>query len=609
MELTRRTLISGLAATGLAASAFAALPALASEAGAGVQVGFGTGIGAKGDVPVAVVVENGAISAILCGDNIESRGPGQTAIQLMPARIVEAQSTNVDTVSGATLTSLAILSAVREALEGLGLADQFDVEAPTASVKRADEDVDVVIVGAGGAGMTCALQLVCPEFDGVKNDLNVLVLEKLDFAGGSTALAGGSTSVIDGLRASDVSGCHSTAEDLVDLLRVRNSWGVNEPLALAIASKSVDTVQKFVEFGGPFTTSTGGVQSRSGHSYQTVGASGHIQLRQPDGSTRALTNEGGHALADFLETKLRQLGVEIRCGAAATELVMDGSAVAGVRVKEGDASYVVHAKKTVLACGGFVQNADAMKEINGELIPSYIPWCTAGSTGDAFAMTADLDIPHCGEGALLYFGTDARNGIFSSLNNAYRGRHAVIVNELGKRVGDESGDEFEFAYNIAQAPNGHLFAIIDADSENAETFEQWVEAGNVKRADTLEELAEVCDIDADALVATVETYNADSEAGADSVFGTPAESMYPVRTAPFYAGEIVPCVIGGLVGLQVNESCQPVTSAGEPVENLYAVGEVCEGGNIMSKLYSGGYSIMTALNSGRIAAEHIAQSF
>ena len=171
---------------------------------------------------------------------------------------------------------------------------------------------------------------------------------------------------------------------------------------------------------------------------------------------------------------------------------------------------------------------------------------------------------------------------------------------------DESQDEYYIAYHISQAEGGHAFAVIDSDNPNVGVFEQWVERGKVFKADTLEELAAAAGIDAAGLAATVEAYNASYEAGDDTEFGTAHDAMYPVKNGPFYAGEISICVIGSLVGLKVNENCQILGEGDEPIPGLFGVGEVCLGGNILSMYYSGGCSIATALNTGRISAEYIA---
>jgi succinate dehydrogenase/fumarate reductase flavoprotein subunit/uncharacterized protein with FMN-binding domain len=571
-------------------------------------VGYGTG--AKGDLSALVVIEDGAIKSVAPGPNLESQGPGETAFKLLSQRVVDAQSINVDAISGATLTSLGYLSAIKEAVESAGMTEAFDTPVASEVVKREDAEYDVVVVGAGGAGLMAAMTLIYPNYDNVKSEIKVIVLEKLDIVGGSTSLSYGGCAVGDGLQANDTMGYHVTPEEMVDLLRKRNSDGVNEPLAKAIFTKSPDTVARISAFGGPYATSyTGSVKKYSGYTYLQMDANLNILLSEVDKAGLGMySNQGGFALAHFLETKVRQSGCEIRTGAKAAKLLAQGNKVLGVHVIEGTTEYDLKAKKVILACGGFTQNSDYMKELTGDLIPKYTPWCSAGATGDAFTLTKDLNTTRVGKGALVYFSLGTQLGMFADLNNIFRQRKQIVVNEEGQRMVDENQDEYAIAYHISQATNGHAFAIIDSENPNVGVFQKWIERGKVVKADTIKELAEKYGIDHAGLEATIKAYNTAYENGESPEFDTPLEAMYPVKTGPFYAGEISCCIIGSLVGLKVNENCQIIGENDTPIEDLYGVGEVCLGGNILSMLYSGGCSIATALNSGRISAEHIAKT-
>ena len=131
---------------------------LAASAADGCFVGHG--IGARGDVSAYVVIADGRIESVVPGENLESEGPGASALKAISQRVVEAQSINVDGVSGATLTSTGYLSAIRDAVDAAGMTEAFDVPAPAAEEAAAPEgEYDAIIVGAGGAGLIAAMTL------------------------------------------------------------------------------------------------------------------------------------------------------------------------------------------------------------------------------------------------------------------------------------------------------------------------------------------------------------------------------------------------------------------------------------------------------------------
>lgn len=621
MEATRRNFLkmAALGAAGMAGGGMIACSSpktkesqteTASTGADADGVYLGTAEGAKGEVGALVVIEGGAIKSVIAAPSMESPGLGETALEMLSKRAVEQQSVALDAISGATLTSMGYLSAMAQAVESAGLSDSLAQPVEPPASENSDSDVDVVIVGSGAAGLFAALTLKDPTYTANYTDTNVLVLEKLDIAGGSTNLCFGGLAAGDTLQANTVREHTSTPEQMVEMLKCRNDFGVNEPLAFKIFDRSPDILHTICDYGGPFAPNYAAtLRDYNGYKYLQMDAHSDFILDEQPDDFGCFSNQGGNALSSFLQHKVKQSGVEIRTGAEVTELLMDGNAVAGVRVSERGNEYEVRAKKVILACGGFGASSEYMESINGDVLPNYFTFCCAGSTGTAFDLTANLGTTKVGEGALAYFALNTvRYGMYADVNNAMRRRQAVIVNEEGKRFHDESDDEYAIAYDISQSTGGHVFVVVDADNPDAAIFDRWADSPYVSKADSLEDLASQCGIDATTFVQTIETYNADAAAGSDSQLGTPADKMHPVKNGPFYAGELAICIIGTLVGLKANENAQILGTGDEPIENLYGTGEVVLGGNILSKLYAGGVSIATALGTGQIAAQHIMES-
>ena len=159
----------------------------ASTAG-GVSGDFtGTAKGMGGDVTVTLTLEDGKITGCTAEGKDETPGIGTLALEQLPAQIAETGSIAVDGVSTATITSDAIKEAAAAALTAAGLnADDYKIEVKADETKAEDStvDADVVIVGAGGAGMTAALTAT-------SEGKSVVIVESQPVVGGNSVRATG----------------------------------------------------------------------------------------------------------------------------------------------------------------------------------------------------------------------------------------------------------------------------------------------------------------------------------------------------------------------------------------------------------------------------------
>ena len=160
--------------------ALSVVPAMAETV-----TGTASAMGLNGEVTVTVELTDGVITSVTAEGAQETPGIGSVAIEQLPALMAQNNTINVDAVSGATITSNAILTAVREALKNAGVNPDDYMEKPEEeALEDAEYDADVVIVGAGGAGMTAALTAA-------DQGLQVLVLESQDAVGGNTVKSTG----------------------------------------------------------------------------------------------------------------------------------------------------------------------------------------------------------------------------------------------------------------------------------------------------------------------------------------------------------------------------------------------------------------------------------
>ncbi len=152
----------------------------------------GSSVGMQGTVTVSMTVEDGKITNVELTEIHETPAVASVAMERIPAQMVEHQTTTVDTVTGATLCSNAIMRAAKAAAEEAGLdADTLEANAYHATAGEDEElSTDVLVVGAGGAGFSAAITAA-------QNGANVVLIEKSSVAGGNTLMQGGAFNAND----------------------------------------------------------------------------------------------------------------------------------------------------------------------------------------------------------------------------------------------------------------------------------------------------------------------------------------------------------------------------------------------------------------------------
>lgn len=630
--LSRRSFLTGAAAAGALAAASGLAGCAPTQGEPMSETGKGGGAGIyearaqvqAGDLCVHVAYDGEAITKV---DVVEYTD--YPTIVMLPSaqtvadRIVEAQSTNVDAVSGATLASMAVMTAVRDCLDQAG-AKGFDAmpDAPEVTPGE-DVEVDVLVVGSGAGGNTATLAAAYADFNGVDSGLKVMMIEKLGFVGGTSVLSGG------GVFASapiDQPPTEQAISEIMEILQDRNTLPVNESIVRKLMNVAGQNVLDLQALGCAYD-----VSGRTSYSVieglgigdtpdtvvgTTAPTSTCVYSPTPLCHSVGITpfNWGmAHELFDFFE-KRREVAanVEVRVNTAAKEILTDESgAVVGVKVADPEHEYTIYAKKVILATGGITKNPDlvakyAPKDVN------TIPWCSAGDTGDAVTMCEPLGAQVVGDHLLGYLGTNARYGAWGDYGPFhYGGAASIHVNIEGKRYENElfvdpivGGFGGNLCYtHLMDQPEGRGFGIVDSSHPFVSFLQNSIITDCVWSADTIEGLAEQIGVPAENLTATIDAYNQSRDSGVVDEFGTPVEHMIAMNTPPYYACANNGCAVGGLVGLKCNEDFQLLGADDEPIPNLYGVGEVVYGGNIVTT-HEGGWGVGVSLHGGRIAGEH-----
>ncbi|MFE9324708.1 3-oxosteroid 1-dehydrogenase [Nocardia sp. NPDC052278] len=347
----------------------------------------------------------------------------------------------------------------------------------------------------------------------------------------------------------------------------------------------------------------------------------------------------GKALVARLWLALRDAGVPVWLNTPLTELITADDAVVGVRAQRDGAPIVIRARRgVVLAAGGFEHNLEMRKQFFTE--PVSTDW-TVGATenvGDGIRAGEKL-------GAALdlmddaWWGPSVRNPdgppFFCLAERSQPG--AIMVNDAGERFTNESASYVDVVHTMYERNAtgvGHVPAHFIMDQRFRDRYlflgtfpkqaipQKYFDAGIIKKADTLAELATKIGVPADSLIATVQRFNGFARAGRDEDFhrGESAYDRYygdptvqpnpclaPIDQGPFYAVEMVPGDLGTKGGLVTDEHSRVLREDGAPIAGLYAAGN--NSAAVMGNSYAGaGATIGPAMVFGYIAAEHIADS-
>ena len=611
--MNRRSFVK-TAAGAAAATMLAAAPAALADAAAEGQMAPGTYVatarGYMGENTVAVTVDETSILEVAVTESTDvPTYLTQFPIDQIPAAIVANQSTSVDVVTGATFTSFSIMSAVEAALEQAGGKGMFT--AAPAKVEKAEAETvecDVLVIGAGMAGCMAAMSAKQADFDGADSGLDVVLLEKQAFIGGSTPLAYGGFFTVTPLEQQPL---QSYVDSEIARFQALSFHDLNEPLITSLMNVAGDTVLKMQQIGQPLmTVGQTGIEQPAELVGLTFNSEPSTAFPFNRNDWKTMWGCGWHYFEVF-EVWFKTLGIDLRVNTAATELVIEDGAVVGAKVEGPDSTYEIRAKKVILSCGGFAQNRDMIEQYAPHDAASQV-WSNGGADGDGIRMGLDAGGRTVGDRLWGHVCTTSVYGFHNGADDVIAG-NGFLVNKNGEKFVDNGCDNSMAYALIAEQPDAVAFTVVDANAPYVADLEAGLASGKydgyVFKADTLDELAEMCEIDAANLAETVAAYNdhlvtrgeVDWRAY-DYVEGSDFMGATPIEEGPFYAVRYIQVHLGSCVGLVVDGDCRVLDDADEPIANLYATGECCIGGNVFD-MHVGGWGIGGACYSGRIAGE------
>ena len=592
---------------------------------AGVSGDFtGTAKGFGGDVSVTLTLTDGAITGCTAEGKEETQGVGSEAIAKMPGEIAESGSIAVDGVSGATVTSTAIKEAAAAALTAAGLnPDDYKTAVENnATAEDSTVDADVVVVGAGGAGMTAAITAAA-------EGKSVVILESQSMVGGNSVRAtggmnAGKTVYQDENEFGESAGVEKTLKtaaekyadnetitalaktvseqwaayqanptgyfdsvELMELDTMIGGKGINDPeLVETLCANSADAIDWLDEHGITL------------HNVSSFGGASVKRIHRPVNAEGKTVSVGSYMIP-LLQENCEKAGVKMMLDTTATEILTDANGAA-VGVKATGASgetVTVNAKAVVLATGGFGANLDMVVKYKPEL-KGFMTTNAPGIQGQGIEMAEAIGAATVDMDQIQIHPTVEANTA-ALITEGLRGDGAILINEEGQRFIDEVGTrDVVSAAEIAQTGSYSWLVVDQAMADASSVIQGYIKKGYTVTGTTYEELGKAMGVDAAAFAETMEKWNGYVEAKNDPDFGRTSFAN-PLNTAPYYAVKVTAGVHHTMGGLKINANTEVLNEKGEVIPGLFAAGEVTGGVHGANRL--GGNAVADFTVFGRIA--------
>mgnify|MGYP000622764758 FL=1 len=594
---------------------------------AGVSGDFtGTAKGFGGDVSVTLTLTDGAITGCTAEGKDETQGVGSEAIAKMPGEIAESGSIAVDGVSGATVTSTAIKEAAAAALTAAGLnPDDYKTAVENnATAEDSTVDADVVVVGAGGAGMTAAITAAA-------EGKNVVILESQSMVGGNSVRAtggmnAGKTVYQDENEFGESAGVEKTLKtaaekyadnetitalaktvseqwaayqanptgyfdsvELMELDTMIGGKGINDPeLVETLCANSADAIDWLDEHGITL------------HNVSSFGGASVKRIHRPVNAEGKTVSVGSYMIP-LLQENCEKAGVKMMLDTTATEILTDANGAA-VGVKATGASgetVTVNAKAVVLASGGFGANLDMVVKYKPEL-KGFMTTNAPGIQGQGIEMAQAIGAATVDMDQIQIHPTVEANTA-ALITEGLRGDGAVLINAEGKRFIDEVGTrDVVSAAEIAQTGSYSWLVVDQAMVDASSVIQGYIKKGYTVTGETYEELGKAMGVDEAAFAETMKTWNGYVEAKNDPDFGRTSFAN-PLDTAPYYAIKVTAGVHHTMGGLTINTNTEVLKEDGTVIPGLFAAGEVTGGVHGANRL--GGNAVADFTVFGRIAGK------
>lgn len=586
--------------------------------------------GYNGPVEVETVVDEDSIKSVKILSHYETYGVWQV-IDRVPESIVAEQSIEVDTVSGATFAGLAVKAAVKDCLEQAnGDLAQWSIKKEPEPAKEESYTADVIVIGAGGSGLAAAVSAH-------QNGASVIVVEKLGMVGGSTIFSGGAFNAADPERAKKIEMTESNDRALSELLEKEPYNDHEKELQETITKQyeeHLNSGNTFL-FDSPelhiLQTYNGGdyagnlelisIMANNGLTalewIQNLGVKWNDELGMATGAIWQRSHygvkdeypDGFSSVFGYVDYIESNDDIEIQFDTKAEELILEDNQVVGVKAMNGINPVTYTANNgVVIATGGFGANIEMREEYNTQWasLDSSIGCSnqSVAATGDGIVMAESIGAQLIDMGLIqLHPNGEVGTGMMMGQPHT-SGLNRIFINNDGNRFVAEDSRRDVLVEAIYDQPDGTMWIVADGTRypEGDIDIGNAVELGKTMKADTIEELAKLIEVDPTNLQNAIDEYNNIVDGAVDKL----GLSTYGVKlgNAPFYAAKRLPTVHHTMGGLKIDGECRVMGEDDKPISGLYAAGEVT--GNIHGANRLGGNAIVDIAVFGKIAGESAA---
>lgn len=563
----------------------------------GKFIGCGKGYG--GEIKSEITIENGKIVNIQFISHNETKIISDPAFENIPSLIIKTNSILVPNVSGCSMSSRGIRESVKNALIEAGenpellelqLLEAENLEkikhGNNKKIIRPIENFDVVIIGAGGAGLSAAIAAA-------NRGLKTVVLEKMSSVGGNTLISMGGINIPE--NSVQISKDIKDSKNIFREDILKGGDFKNSPMLLDIfVNNALDTFNWLKEFVK--------VEFKD----ELIHFGGHSVPR-----AAVFKGKYGIELISKLRAKALLLGVEIKTDVFCESLIEDFDKVVGVVGKIENTPVKFYGKEgVILATGGFSGNIELRKKYNPNLDERYKTTNISSITGDGHIMSEKIGADFTQMEYIQTFPiSNPETGELSHVGGT-RFDGAILVNKNGDRFVEELERRDVVSEAILNQENGVAYlvwskeieSLVNRTEKNKEEVERLKNSKLFHKGDSLIECGEYFGLNLENLSKTIDKYNAFVENKKDLDFNRRGD-LVEIKDGPFYIQQVAPAVHHTMGGLKIDENCRVLNKNNEPITGLYAAGEIVGGLHGTNRL--GGNAITEVIVFGKKAGENI----